>query len=453
MQANRLFRVVTSLITTAVILACSLVTGTLTDEETHTPEPPSGNGGSDPLVDIVGTWEPVVVPGLTDSKITYLIHADKFGDYYYFSTATGGTGSSENPPAEIWRTRDGLAWEMVGEPGMGDARNWRFVVLTWHERLYVLTGHYNDFFSIWASDDGETFQQIRGDWSEKGYPSLKVIDDKLFLFIGSHEEDGLQAWSSSDGERFERVFEKGLDDPTNADIVDFFKLEPTSLKGWSYFGIRNLTKGGEIWRTKDGLKWEKSATGGLDDPSNAGFAPQLVFNDYLYVTVPPFNTINSKGVNVFRTADGEQWEKVVEDGFGLGEYQATWAWLMAYHDVLYLLTTNDDPRGYSFTPTGFRMWKSLDGKAWQQVGDPGFGNPNNFMINMNIIRDVFYLGTYNIKDGNQLWRSTDGEKWELFFTASPSETNQGGGIVEVGDSLIFNTNDPVQGVGIWRYGP
>jgi hypothetical protein len=456
MKTNRLFYVVFVLITATVVLACSFATGILSDEKGSTPEPPFGDGGSDPLVNIVGTWEPVVVPGLTDSNITYLINYTKFGEYYYFAAGTGGTGKPETltQPGAIWRTRDGTAWEMVGEPGIGDVRNWHLQVYTWHERLYVTTQK-SDTFSLWVSENGETLNQIQGDWSEKGYPSLTVIDDKLFLFIDSHEEDGLQAWYSSDGMQFERVFEKGLDDPTNAGIIGFQSLDTISLKGWTYFGMWNLTKGGEIWRTKDGLKWEKSAVGGLGNPKNSSLAPQLVFNDYLYITVLPYvpNQYNAKGVEVFRTADGEQWEIVVEDGFGLGENQATWAWLMAYHDALYLLTTNNDPRGFSFTPTGFRLWKSLDGKAWQQVGDPGFGNPNNFMLGGNVIRDVFYLAPCNLKDGNQLWRSSDGENWELFFTAPPSETNQGSGLFEVGDSLIFSTNDPVEGIKIWRYGP
>jgi len=453
MKTQRVFRVLYALFVLSALLACSLASQALNSGTTPSPRSSSTEVGRSSRP-IVGTWKELDIPGLTNGANTYLISADKLDDYYYISTATGGTGKPETlrQPASIWRTRDGRAWEMVGEPGMGNPGNWTLTVYAWHEGIYV-TAYDGRVFSLWASQDGERFQQIQGDWSAEGDASIHVIADKLFLFIGNNLGAGLQAWSSADGKRFEMVFERGLDDPANTHILHFQGLDPISLDGWTYVGILNLEKGGEIWRTKDGATWEKSLTGGAGDKSNGGFHPQLVYHGYLYATVPPFNAINSKGVSLFRTADGKQWEQVVEDGFGVGDHQATWGWMLAYQDVLYLATANDDPRTMNFPPSGFRLWKSLDGKAWQQIGDPGFGNPNNVMLTMNVVHDEFYLGPYNSKDGNQVWRSTDGENWELFFTAPASQTNQGGGIFEVGDSLIFNTNDPEQGIRIWRYGP
>jgi hypothetical protein len=148
---------------------------------------------------------------------------------------------------------------------------------------------------------------------------------------------------------------------------------------------------------------------------------------------------------------------------------------------LYLLTTNDDPRIWgsagvprpssngsesesdnaqsdwsyseSFPLTGFRLWKSTDGKSWEQVGDPGFGNSNNFQGIILTIRDVFYLVAFNYHDGNQIWRSTDGENWEVFYTFPASPTNEGGGLVEYMDSLLYHENDIQQGIQYWRYGP
>ena len=453
MRNQRSFHILSALFLTAALLACSFGSQILDRDST----PPPGQSATQPgktSGPIVGTWEELDVPGLTGGENTYLTSVDQMDDDFYISTATGGTGKPETlkQPASIWRTRDGRAWQRVGGPGMGNPANRTLTVHVWRERVYV-TASDGRSFSLWASEDGETFQQIQGDWSAEGDASINVIAGKLFLFISNNLGAGLQAWSSEDGERFRMVFDDGLDDPANTHILHFQGLDPVSLDGWTYIGILNLQKGGEIWRTKDGVTWEKSLTGGGGDTSNGGFHPQLVYDGYLYATVPPFNAVNAKGVNVFRTADGRQWDRVVEDGFGLGEHQATWGWMLAYQDVLYLATANDDPRTVDFSPSGFRLWKSLDGEAWEQVGEPGFGNPNNFMLTMNVVRDVFYLGPYNAKDGNQLWRSTDGADWELDFTAPASQTNQGGGIFEVGDSLIFNTNDPEQGIGLWRYGP
>ena len=167
------------------------------------------------------------------------------------------------------------------------------------------------------------------------------------------------------------------------------------------------------------------------------------------------------GMNLLRTDDGKQWENVVEDGFGLGAQQAYRGFLAELDSVLYLVTSNQDPRQWSsrsdytesFKPTGFRLWKAPDGKTWQQVGEPGFGNPNYFDATITTIRGYTYLAATNYRDGNRVWRSSDGQNWEQFFTAPLSPTTSAGAVGELADSLLYVQSDPVQGVQVWRYGP
>jgi hypothetical protein len=452
MKTRHVLHVFAALLLAGAILSCSFVPQVFTGGQGESQ--PSSAGEEESCEPIVGKWKQVVFHGLTGRKNTNIMSSEIFDKYVYSTIATVLSGSLQAGPStggEIWRTRDGITWEMVGEPGMGNPENVHLLISAWGDRLYVIAR--GTQFSLWVSQDGQEFHQLQGDWPAKvdDVPSLHVVNNRLVLFIGNREE-GLQAWASSDGERFEKVLEGGLEDPASYTTVSLNDLP--SLNDWSYLGIRNVVKGGEVWRSRDGLSWERSLKGGFDDPSNDRFLPQLTYGDHVYV-----EALNPNGVNVFRTADGEQWEKVVENGFGLGEHQATSVWLESYKEALYLVTNNDDPRAWGAAPssasrgTGFRLWKAKDGKSWQQVGEPGFGNPNNWYAVINTHRCVFYLVALNNHDGNQVWRSTDGENWELFFTAPASQTNYGHGLSEIADGLEYFGYDMANGIQIWRYGP
>jgi hypothetical protein len=98
-------------------------------DEVSTEQPPGEEENLEPIVD---TWKQVVFHGLTDRKNVLLVSGDEFGDYHYFSTATSG---GPLQPAEIWRTKDGLDWERVGEPGMGKSDNHGLIIYNWQDHL------------------------------------------------------------------------------------------------------------------------------------------------------------------------------------------------------------------------------------------------------------------------------------------------------------------------------
>jgi hypothetical protein len=227
-----------------------------------------------------------------------------------------------------------------------------------------------------------------------------------------------------------------------------------SLNGWYYLGIRNEVNGGELWRTRDGRTWEQSLKGGYDDPLNVSLCNLLIHNGHLYIGIPGYYGHDpDRGLEVIRTADGKTWEKVIEDGFGLGETQGYNGSAKVYKETIYILLTNYSPQSGGPTSTGFRLLKSPDGKTWEQVGEPGFGYPNSSSATSHIIRDVFYIVAHNVKDGNQIWRSSDGINWELFNKFPASGTNYGHALVELTDGIEYFEYDTGRGIQIWRYGP
>ena len=59
-----------------------------------------------------------------------------------------------------------------------------------------------------------------------------------------------------------------------------------------YIGLRNLTTGGELWRSEDGSTWSLVFNGGLGNPDNARTYGLQVYDDYLYVSVNDANQVN-----------------------------------------------------------------------------------------------------------------------------------------------------------------
>jgi hypothetical protein len=502
------FSIVAAMVTISTLLACSITqilpsktnsplkspTGE-SSEESLKPTDESSQESQEPTEEsteisqepIVGTWKQIPFQGVGGKSNLGLGGLGIwFGDYFYVGTynmimpvpvepaspsgggqvappgGPGSAGSGQTSPvlatqppagprgAEIWRTLDGINWEVVGEPGLGYPEISTFQPIFFQDRVFVFSGAKP---SLLVSNDGETFELINGEWSNGDIKNMLqnyIIEDAL-LVSGISSQNGLQAWLSTDGKGFDKVIEDSLGNLANKQMC---ATTTESFNGWYYLGVRNEVNGGGLWRTKNGRTLEKSLEAGFDDSANVMLCSSLIHSGYLYVTIPGYpNHDPKRGVEVIRTADGENWEKVIENGFGLGEEQGYSGRFSVYEDVIYFILSNFPPQSGGSPSTGFRLLKSLDGKIWEQVGEPGFGNTNNYQVTSYIIRDVYYLVTNNIKEGNQIWRSNDGTNWELFHTFPASGTNYGHYLAELVDGLEYFEFDTSRGIQIWRYGP
>lgn len=152
-----------------------------------------------------------------------------------------------------------------------------------------------------------------------------VFADRLILVAGNQR--GMQIFVSEDGERFERVVEAGLGDPGNlgsSTAYHFAEDEGTVFEGCLYLGTSNPSSGGEMWRTADGLRWERVVDRGLRRRRRVALRPALVFRAQLYVIGTNRSKIDAfSGLDVFRSGDGLHWERVVADGFATGLHRGT----------------------------------------------------------------------------------------------------------------------------------
>lgn len=411
-------------------------------------------------------WTQVVKGGFTDRNNSYLISWARFRDYLYVSTFAHESGSifsgSTKTGSDIWRTADGITWEQVGTAGLGNPDNTSFQLIVFREKLYAI-GNNEQGIEIWVTTDGSKFSKIEsGGFGDKNnYFGLPLVfQDRLVVGV-SNNETGAGIWVSDDGEHFRQVVDGGMGDPKVSGFIGSGSPEqpPAIFMGKLYLGVSNPDKGGEIWRTADGLEWERVADGGITRSSSIALYPDTVYQDHLYAFGTAGGTLdNLPGFDLFRTKDGTTWEQVVSNGFGVGEERNVTGGLIEYKGRLFLVSNTMDPRLLSPTnpterlaPRGFQLRVSEDGMNWKQIGEDGFGRSTSLMAGLSVEGNLLYLTTVDYHQGNRLWRSGDGEKWEIIFEEpEPNFFQEGCGPVEFKEHLLWYSNDLKNGVEVWR---
>jgi hypothetical protein len=424
---------------------------------------------SAPAAGMTEGWTKVVSGGFTDRNNSYAPATIEFKGYLYLSTAANESGfmfsKSHKLGGDIWRSQDGVKWEQVGTPGLGNTHNMSFSFVTFHDKLYAIANNINDHgIEIWVSDDGQRFAQIeKGGFGDAGnvWANGFVFNNRLIVGV-SGAASGAQIWVSDDGLAFRQAVSGGLGDKGNTGFspvgITAVIAQPV-LNGKLYIGTSNPSTGGEIWRTADGLQWERVADKGLERSSNTSLTPFFVFKDHLYpIGVSSGGLDKLRGLEVYRSADGTTWQKVVTDGFGQGKERNVTASLVEFRGKLYLTANTMDPRilmpGHPterLAPRGFQLWVSDDGTKWVQVGKDGFGASTTINADVNIIGNIAYLVALDYDQGSQLWRSTDGQNWEIIYREpDPSFFSMGGGPIGFKDHLIWMDHNLERGLEIWR---
>ncbi|KYK19960.1 hypothetical protein AYK24_04690 [Thermoplasmatales archaeon SG8-52-4] len=195
------------------------------------------------------------------------------------------------------------------------------------------------------------------------------------------------------------------------------------------YGKRN---GGEIWRY-DGTTWEQVVghiasytKGGFGNPDNIGIFDFIEFNSYLYTGTMNWDFSFKGGCEIWRTQDGLNWEKVVDHGFKpfmsdidkKSGVTNTYCWKMeVYKNYLYAGTYNSLDKFSGNSGMGCQLWRTKDGTDWEKVNLPkgdGFGEKENYGIRtMAVYNDELYVGTAAnllLDNGFEIWKY-DGVNW------------------------------------------
>jgi len=304
--------------------------------------------------------------------------------------------------AEILRTTDGKNWFIV-KKGVG--RRWNTTIrclIRFGEYIYAGAGGYNA--ELYRSKDGLNWQLVK---TEPSFQSTKVYDPEVKRMTDNNVMIGelmvfngqLYAFTWTKEARYrdlaDHVFDSGVDRTT-----------VTSNSPGAF----------EVWRSSDGVSWEKVV--GQDDPYGNGMGfylkegPSGMDNDEVTSTVVfgenlYLGTQNSSGnSSIWRTPNGTEWTKVL-DFHDLGEVANYYIWRMIpFHDRLFVgvmnvgqvndpgvtgaqvwVSTSGDPGSYHYI-----VHNGFDGETWSD-GAGSVIPKNTGVRSFGILNNTLYAGT------------------------------------------------------------
>ena len=372
----------------------------------------------------------------TDSTLDHSVFS-----HYFIKGLTGYADTDDNGEVslqEIFYYTKTQSFRHSIELMINSIKNLEF---NYHPQLPSLTDRHIGILSLYTLPFGWKQLTDNGFGKHSNYATRGMTIFKDELYIGT-QNNLLPQLSKTE--------EQTIPLATAALIPDFYELfgDLTTLPSRIAMHLMTfVSQGCEIWKynyTTDSLTkviGKKSVTGisaGFGSHFNAAAAIMKEFDDHLYVGTwnTPLGSMrypDRKGCELWRTADGLNWEQVVghnapftPGGFGNPDNTGAWS-IETFNDYLYIGTMNWD-----FSDTGgCEVWRSHDGLHWEQVVNHGFRSfmnntetvkeaINTYAWTMEVYQDHLYMGTFNsrvwLRDeqgtGCQLWRTSNGIDWE-----------------------------------------
>jgi hypothetical protein len=316
--------------------------------------------------------------------------------------------------ARILRSADGLRFEPVCDPGLGDPNVLSFRSMVEFEgRLFVTpTG------------------SVSGDVLDRNF------GENTTMYVSDDPAMG----------RWQRAMPESFDNPDNRTI---FGVAP--FAGYLYAGTGNPKTGYQIWRTTASgappYSWECVLDrGAFRFNLNEVAISMVAFNDALYIGsgLPGLgydktHNVGPGAAELVRLHPDGRWDLIVGTprftpeglkvplasmGPGFNDPNNTVFWSLGAHEgALYLGTNNVRAwlvalRGLPRMSGGAQLWRTHDGSTWRPVTLDGFGNP--FAAGFRSLLSTPYglfVGTSNHQELHPLW---------LRRTRTPGEPAPGG---------------------------
>ncbi|MEW6379669.1 MAG: hypothetical protein AB1611_08670 [bacterium] len=395
------------------------------------------------------TWERVVSNGFGDPGNDYAWSMSIFKGKLYVGTLniTGG--------GEIWRSSNGEAgsWQKVYDHIPLSNLGIRHLYADKDQALYACTVSFTGA-EILRTTDGQKWTRVEkgmGNRADIAFRCMTRFGNYLYAGAENSADKGAQLYRSTNGLRWSPVMTKPGFDSTKVQDPNTGKLVINNIMigelavfhdqlyafTWTREGrhsdvieymlgleadnprVQSPPPGAfEVWRSKDGVNWEKVV--GQDDPYGNGMGfclhdPDGLSNDVVTSTTVfkgqlYLGTMNDNACStVWRTADGTQWTKVL-DFFDLGERANYYVWRMIqFKDKLFIGTNNVGPITAPGV-TGAQIWASesgdrgtfynlvhngFDGETWSNGS--GVEIPKNTGIRtFAVFNDTLFAGTATI---------------------------------------------------------
>lgn len=322
-------------------------------------------------------WKQSNINGFGDKNNAQIPALATFNDYLYAGTWKDGEIADS---AEIWRTADGSAWEMV------DTREVNGCAHLIEYDAYLYCGSWDG--RIWRTVDGTTWTEENTDgfgFDYAGIARFAVYEDMLYASTWTDSET--EIWRTDDGSNW-TFFEDFGDDDTNASAIS-----SEIHNGNLYWGTANWYSDAQLWKT-DGTAFTAVFSDGLGLQDNFAVSSLASFDGFLYAVI-----VSDGNIQVFRSNDDIDWESVLLMS-NIGSTAHGRAGLEVNQNELFLVTQNYQ--------TGTEVWKTTNGSNWEQVGFGGFGDNNNESTywdnGVTTFNEKLFIGTINSANGGEIWR-------------------------------------------------
>lgn len=373
-----------------ILLSCPLLPAVAPALAAQAADPPAFAAVADKVEgDRYWDWERLTTDGFGRHGNDYAWSSTVYRDHLFIGTLNLLTGG------QIWCSNDGQIWEQVEDNGFGSVLNEGIrVLIPYRGWLHAGTNNPTTGPQVWRTRNGR-------DWERTNFPDLfgnismrgaTIFQGDLYLSTWN-QLFGAQIWRSQDGMEYARVARNGLGRITNQDfsVLQVFAGDDGIER--LYAGTLNPIRGAELYRSEDGENYELVVDRGFGDLFNQAIWSSIVHQGWLWV-----GTMNAFfEYEIHRSRDGLSWEKVPPPY--PGSFQNHYAWDMGvYADHVYVGSLN--------LLTGAQLYRYDEDGLSDLVMRGGFGRVTNYGVRvLESFHGHFYAGTANPKDGCEMWRS------------------------------------------------
>jgi hypothetical protein len=342
-------------------------------------------------------WQQANINGFGDPKELEVSALESFNGYLYAGSYNIVDPLQLFDGGRIFRSPDGVTWFPVTQPGFQNPHDSAppaildFVVFG--NRLYASTGRGGNPAQIWRTSNGTSWAPMVaggfGDPDLHDIAALAVFNNVIFAGASS-QVSGARIYRSSTGDSNTwNLLTPAASTMAGAGVTGF-----VVFNGALWATVESEAPV-QIWRTTGGA-WTSAMNNGFGDSFTTTTGGMAVFGNALYVGAGN----SAVGAQLWRSTDGTNWAQAIQAGFG-DPNNKTVETVFVFQNELYVSVQN--------AITGMDVWRSADGTVWQQVTLDGFGDSRNTGTNRNHATTDFltqlYVGTSNIVDGGELWRT------------------------------------------------
>ena len=264
-----------------------------------------------------------------------------------------------------------------------------------------------------------------------------LIEFNGLLYAGTSDWDkGGQIWRSSDGITWSAVNEPGFGDVNNSAIISLFAFDGQLYASTGWGG-----GAGQIWRSSNGENWTAVVSDGFGNPNNYSIERFIIFDDVLYASTG--NDVDGSEVWMSDSGDTGTWTSVILGGNGNSNVNHVNSFVL-FDGYLYAAGEN--------WVDGAQVWRTSNGADWNVVSTNGFGNANNIHIGSMIeFKGMLYASTRNDETGAEIFRSANGTTWSKVIGSGINDPRniKFESLFEFNDQMFVTANNYETGLKVW----